>query len=81
LFLLFATGVVDTSCKFTASVVDTSGNLPPDTLTPAANVPPVSTTPAVPVANLLLVANLFPVLLMPLVHLDSLISSKKLTLP
>jgi hypothetical protein len=67
LFLLFVTGVVDTSCKFTASVVDTSGNLPPDMLTPAANLPPVSTTPAVRVAKLLLMVNLFKVLLMPFV--------------
>jgi hypothetical protein len=46
LFPLFATGPLDTSCKFdtggkfTAGVVDTFGNLPP-----------VSTTPAEPVAK------------------------------
>ena len=58
MFQLFATGVVDTGCKFTAGVVDTSGKLPPLSLTPAANLklifstpvanlPPVSTTSAV----------------------------------
>jgi hypothetical protein len=37
LFLLFATGVIDTGGKFAAGVVDTGGKLPPVLLTPAAN--------------------------------------------
>jgi hypothetical protein len=41
LFQLFATGVIDTSGKFTAGVNDTAGNLPS-----------VSLTPAVPMENL-----------------------------
>jgi hypothetical protein len=45
LFLLFATGVIDTAGKFAANVVDTSGNLPPVSLTPAANLLPVSLSP------------------------------------
>jgi hypothetical protein len=51
LFLLFATGVIDTGGKFVAGVVYTGGKLPPVSLTPtpAANLPPVSLTP---VANL-----------------------------
>ncbi len=51
LFLLFATGFVDTVGKLTASVIDTGGNLPPVSLILVANLPLVSTIPAVPVAN------------------------------
>ncbi len=53
---------------FTTSIVDTGGNLPP-----------VSTTPGVPVTTLLpvsliSVANLPPVLVIPVLHLDLQIS-------
>jgi hypothetical protein len=51
LFQLFATGVVDTGCKFTVFVVETGGKLPPLSLTPVAKLPPVSTTSAVLVAK------------------------------
>ncbi len=49
--------------KFAVAVVDTGNKLPPISLTPAANLPPVSTTLVV------LVANLLPVSLIPVVHL------------
>jgi hypothetical protein len=76
---VFATCVIDTSGEFAAGVVDTGDKLPPVSLTPAANflpvllapvaiLPPVSTTLAV------LVANLPPVSLIPVVHLDLQIS-------
>jgi hypothetical protein len=33
---LFATGVIDTGCKFAAGVVETGGNFPQASLTPVA---------------------------------------------
>jgi hypothetical protein len=62
-FRIFSKICGDIRSKFTASVVDTCGNLTPVSLTQAANLPPASTTLAIPVANLL------PLLLIPMVHL------------
>jgi len=55
LFLLFATGVIDTGGKFAADVVDTTaichGEFAAGIVVTGDNFLLVSTTPAVPVAN------------------------------
>ncbi len=81
LFPLFAAGVIDTGGKFAAGFIDTGGKLPPMALTPAANLPPISLTlvanlPPVSITLAKLVANLPPVSLIPVVHLDLLISPR-----
>jgi hypothetical protein len=68
LFPYFATGVVDTFGKFATGVVDTGGKFATRVLETSGKLPPVSLKLAK------LVANLLPVSLIPLVHLDLRIS-------
>ncbi len=77
LFHLFAPGVNDTGGKFAAGVVDTGGNLPPVSTTQgelvakfAAGVVDTGGKFAAGVASLTPVANLLPVSLTPVAHLD-----------